>query len=113
MAELPGGTVTFVLTDVEGSTALWEEAPEAMRTALARHDALFEDAVARHRGVHIRPRGEGDSRFAVDGLPAPKNIVKLEIGATWYTRSYIWRFEYRYRNATGQTTHGGALHVSF
>jgi uncharacterized protein with beta-barrel porin domain len=56
---------------------------------------------------------EGDSRFAVDGLPAPKNIVKLEVGATWYTRSYIWRFEYRYRNATGQTTHGGALHVSF
>src|ERR687892_2465677 len=65
MAELPSGTVTFLLTDVEGSTALWEEAPEAMRAALARHDALFEAAVAEHRGVHIRPRGEGDSRFAV------------------------------------------------
>jgi hypothetical protein len=33
MAELPSGTVTFLLTDVEGSTALWEEAPEAMRSA--------------------------------------------------------------------------------
>src|SRR5918999_1675183 len=65
MAELPSGTVTFLLTDVEGSTALWEQAPEAMRAALARHDALFEAAVAEHRGVHIRPRGEGDSRFAV------------------------------------------------
>jgi predicted ATPase/class 3 adenylate cyclase len=65
MAELPSGTVTFLLTDVEGSTALWEEAPEAMRAALARHDALFEAAVTEHRGVHIRPRGEGDSRFAV------------------------------------------------
>ena len=65
MAELPSGTVTFLLTDVEGSTALWEEAPEAMRAALARHDALFEAAVAEHGGVHIRPRGEGDSRFAV------------------------------------------------
>jgi predicted ATPase/class 3 adenylate cyclase len=65
MSELPGGTVTFLLTDVEGSTALWEEAPEAMRAALARHDVLFEVAVAEHRGVHIRPRGEGDSRFAV------------------------------------------------
>src|SRR5215212_6511650 len=64
MVELPGGTVTFLLTDVEGSTALWEEAPEAMRAALARHDALFEEAVAEHGGVHIRPRGEGDSRFA-------------------------------------------------
>jgi class 3 adenylate cyclase len=55
----------FLLTDVEGSTALWEEAPGPMRVVLARHDALFEAAVAEHGGVHIRPRGEGDSRFAV------------------------------------------------
>src|SRR4051794_31379579 len=65
MAELPSGTVTFLLTDVEGSTALWEQAPDAMREALARHDVLFEQAVREHLGVHIRPRGEGDSRFAV------------------------------------------------
>jgi len=65
MAELPTGTVTFLLTDVEGSTALWEQAPEAMRAAQARHDAIFEGIVSQHRGVHIRPRGEGDSRFAV------------------------------------------------
>ena len=62
---LPGGTVTFLLSDVEGSTALWEEAPEAMRAALARHDELFEQAIEALGGVHIRPRGEGDSRFAV------------------------------------------------
>src|SRR5829696_3740049 len=65
MVELPRGTVTFLLTDVEGSTALWEAAPDAMHAALARHDLLFEAAVREHRGVHIRPRGEGDSRFAV------------------------------------------------
>jgi predicted ATPase/class 3 adenylate cyclase len=65
MADLPSGTVTFLLTDVEGSTALWEEAPEAMRAASARHDAVFEAIVHEHGGVHIRPRGEGDSRFAV------------------------------------------------
>src|SRR3954447_5119748 len=65
MVELPSGTVTFLLTDVEGSTALWEEAPQAMRTALAQHDVLFEQAVHGRGGVHIRPRGEGDSRFAV------------------------------------------------
>src|SRR5688572_6450599 len=74
MAELPSGTVTFLLTDVEGSTALWEEAPEAMRTALARHDALFEQIVSQHRGVHIRPRGEGDSRFAIFSS-APDAVV--------------------------------------
>jgi class 3 adenylate cyclase len=65
MADLPSGTVTFLLTDVEGSTALWEDAPEAMQAALTRHDALFEACVAEHAGTHIRSRGEGDSRFAV------------------------------------------------
>src|SRR5215210_1166208 len=53
MVDLPSGTVTFLLTDVEGSTALWEQADEAMRVALARHDVLFDDAVAQHDGVHI------------------------------------------------------------
>ena len=62
---LPVGTITFLLTDVERSTALWEQAPEAMRLALSRHDALFEAVVHDHGGTHIRPRGEGDSRFAV------------------------------------------------
>jgi class 3 adenylate cyclase len=41
MAELPSGTVTFLFTDLEGSTRLWEEHPEAMRAALAEHDALI------------------------------------------------------------------------
>jgi predicted ATPase/class 3 adenylate cyclase len=59
------GTVTFLFTDVEGSTRLWEQHPAAMREALARHDALIEAAVAQHQGVVVRPRGEGDSRFAV------------------------------------------------
>src|SRR5215207_2715124 len=58
MVELPRGTVTFLLTDVEGSTALWEAAPDAMHAALARHDLLFEEAVRERRGVHIRPRGK-------------------------------------------------------
>jgi class 3 adenylate cyclase len=65
MVELPRGTVTFLLTDVEGSSALWEAAPDAMHAALTRHDLLFEETVRAHRGVHVRPRGEGDSRFAV------------------------------------------------
>src|SRR5690242_4492382 len=65
MSDLPTGTVTFLFTDVEGSTRLWEEHPQAMRQALARHDALIEEAVGQHGGVVVRPRGEGDSRFAV------------------------------------------------
>src|SRR3954463_15623230 len=89
-AELPGGTVTFLLTDVEGSTALWEEAPEAMRAALARHDALFEVAVSHSGGVHIRPRGEGASRFAVfsaalDAVKAALDIQRALAVESWPT----------------------------
>src|ERR671938_1559741 len=65
MPDLPTGTVTFLFTDIQGSTALWEQHPEAARAALARHDALVEGIVAAHGGVVVRPRGEGDSRFAV------------------------------------------------
>ena len=43
--ELPSGTVTFLFTDLEGSTRLWEEQPEAMEVALARHDEILRGAV--------------------------------------------------------------------
>jgi len=39
MSALPTGTITFLFTDIEGSTRLWEEHPNTMREALARHDA--------------------------------------------------------------------------
>jgi predicted ATPase/class 3 adenylate cyclase len=65
MPELPRGTVTFLFTDVEGSTRLWAEHPAAMPAVLRRHDALIEREVVRCGGVVVRPRGEGDSRFAV------------------------------------------------
>lgn len=41
MAELPTGTVTFLFTDLEGSTRLWEQHPDAMRDALTRHDEIL------------------------------------------------------------------------
>ena len=41
MAELPSGTVTFLFTDSRVSTRLWEEHPDAMRDALARHDEML------------------------------------------------------------------------
>jgi predicted ATPase/class 3 adenylate cyclase len=63
-AELPAGTVTFVLTDIEGSTRLWESVPEAMEVALERHNRLVTDAIESHGGVVVTSRGEGDSFFA-------------------------------------------------
>ncbi len=59
MADLPSGTVTFLLTDIEGSTALWEREPEPMRRAVARHDALLRQAIAAHHGQVFRSTGDG------------------------------------------------------
>src|SRR3954453_16853040 len=56
---LPIGTVTFLLTDIEASTRLWEQHREGMRSALARHDALIEHVVQERGGSVVRPRGEG------------------------------------------------------
>ena len=47
----PTGTVTFMLTDLEGSTWLWETYPEKMKAVLARHDELIETTVAQHLGI--------------------------------------------------------------
>ncbi|MGB7859210.1 MAG: adenylate/guanylate cyclase domain-containing protein [Acidimicrobiia bacterium] len=65
MEELPDGFVTFLFTDVEGSTRLWEETPDSMMTGLGLHDALITAAVEAHGGVPVKARGEGDSHFVV------------------------------------------------
>jgi class 3 adenylate cyclase len=62
---LPGGVVTFLMTDVVGSTRLWEQDARTMREALIRHDELMGEVVGAHRGVVLRERGEGDSTFSV------------------------------------------------
>ena len=58
---LPTGTVTFLLTDVEGSTGRWEAAPDAMALAVPRHYAILEQAILSHGGVLPVEQGEGDS----------------------------------------------------
>jgi class 3 adenylate cyclase len=63
--ELPAGTLTFLLTDIEGSTQLWETEREAMEVALQRHDRLLAEVIESHGGAVITSRGEGDSFFAV------------------------------------------------
>ncbi len=104
MSDLPSGTVTFLLTDVEGSTVLWEQAPEAMRAALARHDALFEGAVLAHGGVHVRPRGEGDSRFAVFASAPGAAAAALAIQQAFAAEAWPtpWPFRIRIGIHTGE-----------
>ena len=90
MADLPQGIVTFLFTDVEGSTKLWEEAPDSMMEALQQHDAVIDTAAVANNGVLVRPRGEGDSRFVVfpDALDAIAAGVDMQRGlekAEWAT----------------------------
>ena len=59
MAEVPTGTVTFLFTDLETSTRLWEEHPEAMRGALARHDVILRNAVEQQSGRVVKTTGDG------------------------------------------------------
>jgi len=52
MSVQPTGTVTFLFTDIEGSTRLWEEDEAAMQRALARHDELLRQAIEA-KGGHV------------------------------------------------------------
>src|SRR6185369_13297157 len=59
MTDLPSGTVTFLFTDLEGSTRLWEEHPAAMREALARHNEILRESVEGRCGHVVKTTGDG------------------------------------------------------
>ncbi|HWS92070.1 MAG TPA: adenylate/guanylate cyclase domain-containing protein, partial [Mycobacterium sp.] len=92
MSELPTGTVTLVLADVEGSTRLWETQPEQMSAAIARLDRAVTDASAAYDGVRPVEQGEGDSfvvafarateaaACALELQRAPLAPIRLRIG---------------------------------
>jgi predicted ATPase/class 3 adenylate cyclase len=78
-AYLPVGTVTFLLTDVEGSTFLWESAPEAMGAAIRRHYQLLDVAITLHGGVRPVEQGEGDSVVAAFACASHALAAALDI----------------------------------
>ena len=59
VSPLPSGTVTFLFTDIEGSTAFWEEHPDAMAAALAVHDRLLRRAIESSDGCIVKSTGDG------------------------------------------------------
>ena len=58
MVQPPSGTLTFLFTDVEGSTRLWQECPEEMSVALARHDEILREAIDAHGGYVFSTAGD-------------------------------------------------------
>ena len=101
---LPVGTVTLLLSDVEGSVRLWEADREGMSAAVARLDALIEDAVGRHAGVRPIEQGEGDSFVAAfsrasDALACALALQLAVASEPWPGRKGGWR--YRQSTADG------------
>jgi class 3 adenylate cyclase len=86
MTEFPSGTVTFVFTDLEDSTRLWEEHPEDMRTALARHDAILRQVVEAHGGTIVKSTGDGGYAVfasAADAVRAAAAVVTALHRTEW------------------------------
>jgi predicted ATPase/class 3 adenylate cyclase/DNA-binding CsgD family transcriptional regulator len=85
---LPVGTVTFLLTDIAGSTRGWESAPEAMGRAVGRHYELLDEAIRVHHGVRPVEQGEGDSVVgafarASDALAAALDAQRALVCEPW------------------------------
>jgi class 3 adenylate cyclase len=58
MADSPTGTVTFLFTDIEGSTKMWEHNPSVMQKALSRHDEILRSAIEASRGYVFKTVGD-------------------------------------------------------
>jgi class 3 adenylate cyclase len=71
--------VTFLLTDIEGSTAAWEVDADAMAVALARHDELVEQVVTSRGGRLVKTRGEGDATFSVFDRPSAAAVAAIDL----------------------------------
>jgi predicted ATPase/class 3 adenylate cyclase len=86
MADLPAGTVTFVFTDLEGSTRLLQAHPDAYRDAVARHHALLRGAVEAHGGVVFET--VGDAVYAA--FARPTDAVKAALAGQLALQAEDW-----------------------
>ena len=84
-AAAPSGVVTFLFTDVEGSTRRWEADAEGMRVALAAHDEVLRNAIEAHGGWWFKHTGDGvcaafaSPRSAVDAAVAAQRALELPV----------------------------------
>ena len=91
---VPAGTVTFLLTDVAGSTRLWESSRDAMGRAIARHYEVIDEAITKNGGVRPVEQGEGDSTVsafatATDAVRAALDIQRAFSAEGWPANALI------------------------
>src|ERR1700739_4597136 len=129
VSELPTGTVTLLLGDVEGSARLWQTQPEEMTAAIARLDRTVCEVISAHHGVRPVEQGEGDSfvvafarasdavACALELQRAPLAPIRLRIGV--HTGEVQLRDEGNYIGTTVNRTarlrdlaHGGQTVLS-
>jgi predicted ATPase/class 3 adenylate cyclase len=87
-ADLPAGTVTFLFTDIEGSTRLWETQPDAMAQALALHDDTLRTAFRHHGGVVYSAMGDGMAVVFSSAAGAARAVLEAQralLAAPWPT----------------------------
>lgn len=96
---LPTGVVTFLLTDVEASTALWDRNAAAMSEALKLHDTTIDAAVDASGGRVLKARGEGDSTFSVFTRPTEAVCAALAARRALETQAWPIGFQLEVRFA--------------
>lgn len=103
---LPTGTVTFLLTDIEGSTSRWAAEPDLMAPAVSRHYEIIGDAVAAHGGVRPVEQGEGDSTVsafsrasdAIGAALCAQRALSAELGERFRVRMALHTGEAQLRD---------------
>src|SRR5918911_5015297 len=86
MPSPPTGTVTFLFTDIEGSTKMWERSPQAMQAALSRHDEILRRVTQEREGYVFKTVGDAFCcafSTAPDALEAALDAQRLLLKERW------------------------------
>lgn len=85
----PSGTVTFLFTDIEGSTKRWEAYPQLMRAALAQHDAIFRSRIEENEGYVFKTMGDA---FCA-AFSSPHNALNAVLASQLSLHEELWPVE--------------------
>lgn len=105
---IPTGTVTFLFTDIEGSTHAWDSRPDAMRAALAQHDALVRSNVEKYGGFIFKTAGDAFCCAFSEPLPALRSAIaaQQEIGAVLWLDIEPLRVRMALHTGSAESRHG-------